>query len=46
MEDRKEVTPSNLYLVRQSKSVTFWNDQKSVASVCSKKYWNLGLVFN
>lgn len=33
LEDRKQLTPENKALIRKSKSVTYWHDQKYVASV-------------
>merc|ERR1712137_837746 len=36
LEDRKQLTPDNKALVRKSKSVTYWHDQKYVASVIEK----------
>jgi len=33
MEDRKLLTPSNISVIRQSKAVTYWHDQKHIASV-------------
>jgi len=36
MEDRKLLTPSNISVIRQSKAVTYWHDQKHIASVIEK----------
>ena len=36
MEDRKELTSDNKALIRKSKSVTYWHDQKYVATVIER----------